>query len=68
MSANYEQQSAANFQAWEVWQSARKTAASHRDIKEWQRLNKAMNALALNNFSPLYQAKGLASPASLQVK
>ena len=54
-----DKQSAANFQAWEIWQSARKTAASHQDIKEWQRLNKAVTAL--NNFSLLCQAEGFAS-------
>jgi hypothetical protein len=35
----------ANHKAWEIWQDARKTAASHENIKEWQRLNRATTAL-----------------------
>lgn len=35
----------ANHEAWKIWQGARKTAASHQNIEEWQRLNKAVDTL-----------------------
>lgn len=35
----------ANHEAWKIWQDARKTAASHQNIEEWQRLNKAVDTL-----------------------
>lgn len=42
----------ANHRAWEIWQDARKTAASYQNIEEWQRLNRV--TVALNKAHPIY--------------
>lgn len=46
----------ANHKAWEIWQDARKTAASQENIVEWQRLNRATTAL--NAANPNYVQEG----------
>lgn len=46
---------AANHAAWEVWQEARMKAASNEDVTQWQRLNRATNAL--NAFHPTFNCE-----------